>query len=205
MFKYLSFSIFILFSFFSNGQETTSIQKIEELKNGVALVRLYMNKPKVDMLQKTINDDKTDTNTKASLKRTLDAHIADRNNYKMKVIKAFTEKYNFSKVFFMYDYDQKKLKEGIKSGYFLDNNGEVDPSISIENKSFLIFGRGNNDETVVISQLSGEPLPKGFPVDYKPSILGIFNAVFPKDKLGNYISKLNKKLKNFYMDGYKFE
>lgn len=179
-------------------QKTSALELIENLKNGAAIVRLYVNKPKVDMLQKSINDARTPEAEKMALEKILADHQLDRELYVKRVIKAFKENYNFSKVYFMNDYDQKKLKDGVRSGIFLDENGRLDSSIKLEEQHFLIFGRGNNDETIHISQLSGEPMPSEFPTSYKRSIFNFFSYVFSTDKLSDYVKKLNEKLKKFY-------
>ncbi len=179
-------------------QKTTAGDLITNLKNGAAIVRLYMNKPKIDILNKSINDGKTSLESKKTLQNMLDEHRADRNEYVHRVIKAFKENYTFSKVYFMYDYDHKKLKEGIKSGIFLNDQGIQDPSIVLLEDHFLIFARGNNDDSIIISQLNGEEMPKEFPVTYKRSIINLFSMVFSTDKLGDFVGKLNQKLKKFY-------
>jgi hypothetical protein len=179
-------------------QNTTAGELIANLKNGAAVVRLYMNKPKVDMLTKSIKDDKTNESYRKAAQKMLDKHQSDRAIYVQQVIKAFTEKYTFSKVYFMYDYDQKKLKEGVKSGIFLNGKGLKDSTIVLKESHFLIFGRGHNDESIIISQLNGEEMPKEFPVTYKRSIVDLFSFIFPNDKLGNFVAKLNQKLKKFY-------
>jgi hypothetical protein len=179
-------------------QNTTAEELIANLKNGAAIVRLYMNKPKSDMLVKSINDDKSTESYKKAVQKMLDEHQSDRAAYVLHVIKAFKQNYTFSKVYFMYDYDQKKLKDGIKSGIFLNEIGVPDPSIVLTESHFLIFGRGNNDESIIISQLNGEEMPKEFPVTYKRTVFDVFSFVFSTDKLSNFVGKLNQKLKKFY-------
>jgi hypothetical protein len=194
--------LLIVFSFTCSSygqQKTSALDFIENLKNGAAIVRLYVNKPKMDMLQKSINDARTPESEKKALEKILADHQMDRELYVKHVIKAFKENYTFSKVYFMYDYDQKKLKDGVRSGIFLDANGKLDSSIELEEQHFLIFGRGNNDETILISQLNGEPLPSEFPTSYKRSIFNFFSYVFSTDKLSDYVKKLNDKLKKFYV------
>jgi hypothetical protein len=65
---------------------------INEYKNGAAVVRLYVNKPKSDLLSKSIAQAES-KEEKSTLQKMLDQHVADRNIYKKKVIKAFIEKY----------------------------------------------------------------------------------------------------------------
>ncbi len=195
---YFIVAVFISNTVLGQSKVSTSSELIENLKNGAAVVRLYMNKPKVDMLQKSINDERTGANEKMALQKMLNEHQEDRAAYVQRTIKAFNDNYNFSKVYFMYDYDQKKLKEGVKLGIFLNESGNLDPSIVLNEEHLLIFGRGSNDDSVVISQLNGEEMPKEFPTTYKRSVIHLFSFVFSKDKLGNFVGKLNQKLKKFY-------
>jgi hypothetical protein len=192
--------LILLFLFISSSvfaQETSSKEIIKNLKNGAAIVRLYMNKPKVDFLKKAIDSDKVSEKDKAAFKKNLEYHLKDRETYKSKVIKTFSQYYDFSKLYFIHDYDAKKLIEGTKDGIFLNQNGEVDPSITLTESHSFIFGRGNNDKTVILSNIDGSSLPKDFPVTHNRSLAGILDLILGKDKFKIHIEEINKGLYSF--------
>jgi hypothetical protein len=157
-----------------------------------------MNKPKADLLNKSINDPYATTEEKERLTKALNKHLQEREYYKLNTIMAFKNNYNFSKLYFINDYDIKKLNGGQKSGLFLNDNGIIDPNISMNEDFYLILGRKNNDETWAFIDPSGESLPTEFPVTYNKSILSILKAVFGSNSLNEFITGINKKLHSFY-------
>ncbi len=193
-------SILICLFFFSISiiAQTTANDMIINLKKGAAVVRLYMNKPKIDMLKKTIDDKDTDIELRENLRKTLKDHLKDRESYKKNVISAFKRNYNFSKVYFMNDYDIGLLKSGEKKGYFLNDDGEIDGEIVLNEDFFLIFGKGRNDDEIEISQINGQEMPYAFPKTYNRSVIDIFSFIFSKNKLDNYVEKLNDKLDRYF-------
>lgn len=176
---------------------TSAEESIKLLKSGALLVRLYMNKPKSDLMESNIKNSGVDEVKRQKIKKLLEEHNEERHEYKLKTISSFQKNYDFSKVFFIHDYDYKKFLNGEK-GLLLSAEGAYDKSLSIDSIYYLAI-RGNSDDVVIISQKNGDAMPKGFPDKYNRNVLaGIFAIVDNKDNLSDYISKLNTKLKKYY-------
>ena len=200
MYRFLSALSFIFLPALLLAQTpfSTAETSIVALKNGAAIVRIYMNKPKSDLLNKTINNGQLEEKNRKSLEKTLADHEEDRKKYKKRVINAFRSKYTFTKLYFIHDYDQKRLKSGEKSGFFLNDNGEVDNNIVLDQANYFIFGRGNDDNTFIVFDKDGLALPKAFPDRYNRNVFqGMVSAFSNEDKLINYVSNLNKKHKTY--------
>lgn len=180
-----------------NGQSdydlaiSTAAEQLADLQKGTLVVRIYMNKNKADLLQKTIQDPATSEDKRRSLSQLLKNHLEDRELYKKNVIKAFRNEYHFSKVVFIHDYDQKKLANGREAGIFLNDQGIVDPSIKMESDFYLLCGRGNTDDSFVIYAPNGDNMPSHFPNKYNRNILEGLASLFIKDKMANYVRKLD--------------
>ncbi len=177
---------------------STAAEQLNKLHEGTLVVRIYMNKNKADLLQKTIQDPKTSEEKKKSLSQLLKDHLEDREQYKKNVIHAFKNSYRFSKVAFIHDYDQKKLANGRDAGIFLNDQGIVDPSISMETDFYLLCGRGNTDDSFIIYAPNGDNMPSHFPNKYNRNILEGLASLFIKDKMSNYIKKLDGLLLDRY-------
>jgi hypothetical protein len=173
---------------------STAAEQLAGLQKGTLVVRIYMNKNKADLLQKTIQDPATSEQKRKSLSQLLKSHLEDRELYKKNVIKAFRSAYHFSRVVFIHDYDQKKLANGREAGIFLNDQGIVDPSIRLESDFYLLCGRGNNDDTFVIYAPNGDNMPTHFPNKYNRNIFEGLASLFIKDKMANYVRKLDSLL-----------
>ncbi|MBK8701969.1 MAG: hypothetical protein IPN29_21335 [Saprospiraceae bacterium] len=171
---------------------------LKKLKDGYLIVRIYMNKPKSDMLKKTINDPQTDAEEKKALSRMLSEHEEDRKKYKAKVIRSFNQHYNYSKLLFIHDYDQKNLKRGESRGIFLNSKGEPDASLMLDSSFYLLCGQGMNENAYVILNESGTAMPAGFPDRYNRNVFQGLFSLFKEDKLADYVIKFNDKLHKSY-------
>ena len=185
------------------GQEKVETKSLAEeyiynLKNGATIVRLYMNKPKMDVLKKSINDPSLSKEKQVKLKKQLDDHVIERQDYVIKTIHAFDSIYDFSNVYYIYDYDQKRFTSGERSNIFVGIDGEIDNKRTMMEENYLFLGRGGNDESFVFFQPDGKPMPNSFPDRYSPNIIQGIVGIFYSDKLGRYIYKLNEKLHNYY-------
>ena len=173
---------------------STAAEQLMQLRKGSLVVRIYMNKNKIDLLQKAIQDPATSAEKRESLSKTLKDHLEDREANKKKVIQAFKNHYTFSKVLFIHDYEQKNLKGLASSAIFLNEHGVVDPNIKMENDFYLLAGRGNNDESFVIYTAEGSAMPAHVPDRYNRNVFEGLVALLKKDKIGNYIDKLNEAM-----------
>lgn len=177
---------------------SSASEMLMELRKGTLIVRIYMNKNKTDVLQKAIQEPGIGDEKKKSLQKMLKEHVNDREAYKKQVIESFKNNYNFSKILFIHDYDQKKFTSGEASGVFLNEQGIPDPKIQLETLFYLLCGRGNNDETFIIFDKNGASMPANFPDRYNRNIFQGLASLFIKDKMSDYIKKINQQLKDKY-------
>lgn len=104
---------------------------IVALKNGNLIVRLKSQDRKIMAYRASGN-----------------RKLADKLEYELKVfnkdlIKAFINNFNFCNLFFIYPNDYELVRNQIHSGYFLDENLEVDSSITISfNASYYFCEHG---------------------------------------------------------------
>lgn len=194
------FLLVVSLGFGQNQVETKSLSEeyIYKLKSGAAIVRLYMNKPKMDVLTKAINRPAVSEKQKVELQKQLDDHIIERKAYVIKTINAFDSIYDFSNIYFIYDYDQKRFQNGERKNIFVGQEGEINSRITMNETFYLLLGRGGNDETFVFYQPDGKEMPIGFPDRYNANIFQGIAGLFKKDKLGNYIHRFNEKLHMYY-------
>lgn len=190
----------VTFVFGQNPDETKSLSEeyIYGLKSGATVVRLYMNKPKMDVLAKAINNPALSEDKKKELQKQLDQHITERKAYINKTINAFDSIYDFSNVYFIFDYDQKRFQNGERKNIFVSEEGEISSRITMKENFYLLLGRGGNDETFIFYQPDGREMPTDFPDRYNANIFQGIIGLFKKDKLGNYIHRLNEKLHLYY-------
>lgn len=172
-------------------------QAIYDLHKGTAIVRLYMNKPKVKRIQEMLSRNNLSDSDRTRLQKELDAHIKDRTAYAVKTIKAFHKHYNFTRVLFMPDYLTHELYKGATSGIFFNDKAEIDPFLKLETTNFFIIGRENRDEDFVVLDARGKPLPQGFPSKVSLSVIDGIGLLFER-RLPKTLKKLNNKHHKFY-------
>lgn len=103
--------------------------QINQLKKGALVVRLKTNKILVDALLKDGNK------TLAEEKRLEMAAI------NLNTIKAYTNHYTFSKVYFIYSNSSDSLLRGARSNIFIDSTLSVNPAITMTEEFYLIAER----------------------------------------------------------------
>lgn len=172
-------------------------QAIYDLHNGTAIVRLYMNKPKVRRLEEMLSRNNLSDKDRARLQKQMDAHIKDRTTYAVKTIKAFHKHYNFTRVLFIPDYLTNELYKGATSGIFFNDKAEIDPYIKLETTNFFIIGRENRDEDFVVLDARGKPLPPGFPSKVSLTVIDGIGLLFER-RLPKTLKKLNNRHHKFY-------
>ena len=188
-----------------------SISTIKKIKDGVLVIRLASKNNKVKELNRLIASPDISAKTKQNLEKNLHETVSEIKGFNTKVYYGFTEVYNFSEVLFMYDTATISLKKGIQQGYFLDKNLNVDPSISLKNRSFALlrYGSTNPDQTsgleaFVVMDDQFKDLTKPFPYyvnlkSFGQKILSIFSTrSMAQIKIISRVSKLNKKFEKFY-------
>ncbi len=200
----------------TNVRKLVAKKRIERLIEGVLIVRLQARTNKVAALKRLIQNASTDQFRQES-QLELDRTIFVRDSVNKELVDHFSQAafYNFSEVLFMIETDKKKLLNGEQSGYFLNKNMEVDPSISLDNRKFLTTYLGTTPRAdgaravhtafVVLDEF-GYPLSWPFPayVEWRKRLLSkkdskldskyFFTDISTRDA----VIKFNRKMAAFY-------
>ena len=127
-----------------------AVQAFDDIQKGFLIVRLVSGDKKLKALDRLINSPEVSDSKKISLKKMRKSTVEDTRDVNRKLHDAFVEKYSFSDVLFMYDTSMYNLTAGRQSGFFLDDNLEVDPGISLNDRPYHVvrYGRKFNSGRV---------------------------------------------------------
>lgn len=117
------------FEKFKKRRDAISNWQINQLKEGALVVRLKTNKALIEAL-------KSQGNTTLALEKEKEQHVVNMNTYA-----AYKDYYDFSKIYFIFSNSSDSLLNGARSGIFLDSNLNVDPTISMNEKFYLLAER----------------------------------------------------------------
>jgi len=114
------------FKKYSKKAVQVSAWQIQNLKFGALVVRLQNNKRKIEAYRK-VGNEKAARETIA------------RTQYLNKVVmRSFLDKYDFSKVYFIYAQSSDSLLKGIRQGIFIDTTLKVNTSIVMNETYYLL-------------------------------------------------------------------
>lgn len=111
---------------FRKRRMAVSAWQVNQLKDGALVVRLKTSAHLINGLKKRGEEVQAE---KARLEQ-----MAINRNFQ----RAFLDKYSFSKVYFIYSHSSDSLLQGVRSGYFLDTNLRIDPSIRLNENFYLL-------------------------------------------------------------------
>lgn len=139
------------FEKFKKRRDVIGAWQINQLKEGALVVRLKTNKALIDALRAQGN------NTMA-LEKEKEQHVINMNT-----ILAYKDMYNFSKLYFIFSNSSDSLLNGTRSGIFLDSNLKVDPSITMNEKFYLLAERdfGYNSSVGFVKEDSARKVSEG--------------------------------------------
>lgn len=182
---------------------------IQNLKEGVLVVRLQSNARKIKALEALTKDP---DNAKAKrAQKLLEQTIAETGSDNRAIREAFLGNYNFSKVQWMYDTATTLLANGATSGFLLNDSLEVDPSIQLASPAFLTLRIGYTDpsvttgaESLIFTDQRLEDLADPFPYSFlfNPVNFALNKILDPQKafqaNIRKQVARINKKLKQFY-------
>lgn len=116
---------------FANYRKLADYQ-VAELKEGALVLRLILNKKNAELYRKAGNEKLADK---------LEKDLKERNGVLANVF--LDSSFDFCKVYIIEASDYKKLLSGEKSGYFLNQKLEVDPTISLHTDKFYFMDIGS--------------------------------------------------------------
>lgn len=181
----------------SHPMDATQI--IFALHNGALLVRLHSKAMAVAAFEKAGRHD-------------MAVYIArEQDDENKAIMHAFQSHFSFCKVYFFPSDSSGNVLQGKRSGYFLNEKLQVDPSITVKENFFITGEHGDPDfpshdvdstqssapdaglisDALVLMDDHFRQLPKPFPYYVRP---GMADGKYPWDKR---VQRLNDNLKNF--------
>ena len=107
-------------------------RSIQELKNNGAIVlRLKTNHRKLTIMERTLRSSELTNAQRKRHQAIYDATIARRDAFNKSLKGSFLNNFDFCPVYVLYDTSSKALASGVREGIFLNEQGEIDPSIKL--------------------------------------------------------------------------
>jgi hypothetical protein len=178
------------FEKFRKRKDRVAAWQINQLKEGALVVRLRTQQTLIDELIKK-------GDTKMALEKRAEQYAINKNT-----VYAFKDYFNFCKVYFIYSNFSDSLLNGARAGFFLDSNMNIDPTIRMDEKFYLLAERdyGYNSSIGFVPEDSARKVVEtGNPVREM--------AVVLKNKYGHQLKgpfPYQVKEKNFMDAGYDF-
>lgn len=144
---------------------------ILELKEGVLVVRLRTQAAKIAKLEELLQAEDPETTLYNRLAYELGQTRQEVESENRHLVQAFKDQYRFSDVLFLFDTLAPRLKSENPGSIFLNDSLEVDPSLNLDNRPFLIAGMGSADpadsaletDALVVYDRNFDRLPRPFP------------------------------------------
>jgi|GEM_PF-1825490 hypothetical protein len=141
---------------------------VNELQTNSLIVMLRTNEKRLRELGILSRSSEITAKQRSGIEAKIAAMRAKNETVNNALINSFKESYGFSKVYFIYDTSLTSLKNGIKNGIFVNENGEVDKSIELTTANyyfcnFTLVSRSNESEGLVIYDANIERIAAPFP------------------------------------------
>ena len=177
---------------------------IQDLKNGALIIRLPSNHKKIAALQETAKRNPSNARVKELIKITQQKTLKDAQLFAASLEKG----YDFSNYYLMWDYSLDSLRNGIKSGYFLNNDLKRDETIKLKEDKFLTLRHGLSKnqslESFLVTDQNLEDLEKPFPRYFRLNTFKyFFNSLFfaktaKQQQMSILASEINERMTHFY-------
>jgi hypothetical protein len=182
--------------------------KINLLKNSTLVVRLSTGTSKAKALQKLIDSPNVEEKDRRRYQAMLEKSMKEVRNQNQGLIAAFRNQYSFSKLMFMPDTSATQFKNGARQGIFLNDNLEIDPSLSLVGDCMVAFygtslsDMNTNNEGINVVDQYLQPIPYPFPAFVgRTSIRRMFEEIFNKstgeEHFEKLVAKFQKRLEEF--------
>ena len=126
----------------SEERQANALEAIKDLKAGVLIIRLPTLQRKIEELTRLSESEKLSKGQRKRYGKLLRQAMEERDRDRKAYMDAFNELYTFSEVLYTSDTSTLTLKRGVESGYFLNEQMEVEPSISIAGRPYFIMKMG---------------------------------------------------------------
>lgn len=175
-----------------------SIMDLKE--RGALVLRLRTDHRKIKLLERTLASESLSEHQRSRHQRMLENTIKRRDLFNDALRHAFVETFNFCPIYVMYDTSSRPLKAGVRSGIFLNDQREIDPTIRLEEEAIFVVNfkdkSGEFPYDVLRMQRLEDKLDHPFPyvVPIRASWLSEINA----PRAAGAVNALQKKLKRYY-------
>ena len=156
---------------FSDDEKLQAREMLSALSGGTLIVRLNSNHRKMKELERLASTTGISEKKSAQFREMLQTTAEETRQESRDIQYAFSTYYNFSKVLYMYDTASFQLKNGVKSGYFLDTSLQVNPSIRLEDEDWLmIYFRHESPALFKLLDKNLEEVSSDFPIPKRPRL-----------------------------------
>jgi hypothetical protein len=131
-------------------REKVSVQEIKELKKTAILVSLYSYRNRLRALE----------GEEYAYRRS--RIIEERNTRNIRIIEAFEKYFDFCDVYYFYNSDTKKIKDGNFEGVFVNEKLEKDTSITFNLDHFMVARIGYAERDTVFAKSHADVYKNGF-------------------------------------------
>ncbi len=210
IFSFISIFVFVAASLTAQQTISTPTKAIIDLKEGVLIVRLTSELKKINALNELLENGDLSYNTRSQLPERIKKIKIDRDTENALWIEHFKTFYNFSEVLFAYDTLRKEaLWNDDGKNCFLGADMKIDPSLSLNGRSYLMLYKGNisdgsGAEAVIFRDANFKQVEKPFPYYVKTTgVMYVFNRLFKSsiadnNNIARIVRKIDRKVKKFY-------
>lgn len=184
-------------------------ESIQAIYDGVLIVRLSTNAKKATVLKQQIDDPYSSNEQRVLYEKMLKKSNNETRENNEFLMDAFSDNYDFSEVFFVYDTSLYHLSNGEQKGFFLGLDLKIDSTINLNNRPYRLARYGSPLAAglkemvgIVVMDKSYEDLPPPFP--YKS--IGIRSALINTEKrkerllrhFNSVVKNLNKRFHDYF-------
>lgn len=179
---------------------------VDVIREGGIVIRLTTNARKIERMQELLDNGSLTSLNRQRLEARIKTTIEETQAEQEMMVELMRQEYDLGPVYFIHDTTLVLLNSGALSGYFLNNDLEVDPEIT-RPEDFLIGQVGYTDaattaraEALMLTDREQLPLPAPFPNAITFNNLGYaFNKTLAPDmadrrRLEGMIQRLRSKL-----------
>lgn len=179
---------------------------VDVIREGGIVIRLTTNARKIERMQELLDNGSLTSLNRQRLEARIKTTIEETQAEQEMMVELMRQEYDLGPVYFIHDTTLVLLNSGALSGYFLNDDLEVDPEIT-RPEDFLIAQVGYTDaattaraEALMLTDREQLPLPAPFPNAITFNNLGYaFNKTLAPDmadrrRLEGMIQRLRSKL-----------
>ncbi len=172
-------------------------EHIQQLHDGTMMVRLRSKKNNIEAMEKSLAREGISGADRRRLEKRLNKTIEIRDKENKEIVASIQRYYKFSDYLFVYDSDIRQLYDHEKSGYFLNDQLEIDSNITIDlSKPFYVLGYGRRDPTNE-NRLEGLILSDSNKVTLESPFPYFSRTIWPPlSSLGSFVGK-NEMIPNY--------